>query len=241
MCELGTNRELFGGRNAQQPVTTKSVESGGIESGDNLESFTFTKVQSGKLEEYGFPSDGMAPVASSSALYEPGPDLVHGICFGERHPGNSSTNEQIDHHQPTEQFARTGIGTETLELREGCSYLIDLSVAEQRHRMFRNGALGEFPESVQDNLLTVDGGYGDHLDGALSGGADQVPKDVFPVVSGCVRGVNNQHAAWRTQLGEEGGERVTQCFLKGQDKPWKLAEIDAQGLDPVGLLSRPER
>ena len=239
VCERGTNRELIFGRSAQQSVTTKSIESGRIESVDDLKSFAFTEVEPGKLEEYRFPRDGVPLVASSLTPDEPGPHFVHCICFDERHAGNLSTNEQIDHHQPTEQFTGSGIGTETLELRKGGSYLVDLGVAEQAHKMVRNGILGEFPESVQDNLLAVDGSNGHHLDGALSGSAEQVPKDVVLVLGGSVRGVDDQHATWRTQLGEESGERVAYCRLKLQDKRWELAEIHAQDLESVGLLLGP--
>ena len=102
--------------------------------------------------------------------------------------------------------------------------------------MLRYTAVEALSESVEHDLLAVDGGHGDHFDGALPSGTNQAAKRVEPVSGGGVRPVNDQNALRCTQFGQKRRERVAQRCLEFDRKLWDLAQIDAQG-----LVSRPNR
>ena len=146
-----------------------------------------------------------------------------------------SANEQIRHDKPAEKIARPRIGIEAFQLRKSLDYFVYLRVAQWRHEMLRNPAVEPLAESVEHDLLAVDGGHGNHFDGTLPSGTNQAAKRVVPVFGDRVRPVNDKNALRCTQFAQKRRERLAQRCIEFDRKPWDLAQVDAQDLRAVRI------
>ena len=233
--ELGTDLERRFRRSSQQSIATQPGEGGGIDSADDIKTFAVAKLQLGESQKCRLSRVREPPVRHLAPPNEPGPHLVHCVGVSQRSTGNLPANEQIHHDKPAEEFSRPRIGIEVFQLRKRSDYVVDLRVAQRRHDMFRNTAVEALVESVEHDLLAVDGGHGDHFDGALPSGADQVAKRVEPVFGGGVRPVNDEKALRRTQFAQGRRERTAQRRLELDRELRDLAQVDAQGLQAVRI------
>ena len=233
--ELGTDLERSFRRSSQQSVAPQAVEGGGIDAADDIKTFAIVKLQFGKSQKCCLPRIRESPVRHLAPPNEPRPHLVHCICVSKRSAGNLSANEQVHHDKPAEEFARPRIGIEAFQLRKRPNYVVDLQVVQWRHDMLRYTAVEALSESVEHDLLAVDGGHGDHFDGAFPSGTHQAAKRVEPVSGGGVRPVNDQNALRCTQFGQKRRERAVQPCLEIDGELRDLAQVDAQGLQAVRI------
>ena len=128
--KLGTDHERIVTRCSQQPVVTQSSEGGGIEPADDIKPFAAAERASGQFEEHQLPRIWRPPVRHLAPTNEPGPHFSHRICIVQWDAGEMASNEQVNHYEPTQEFARPRVGIEVAQLREGLDNFVYFSVGQ---------------------------------------------------------------------------------------------------------------
>ena len=233
MREFGTDLERSFRRSSHQSVAPQAVESSGIDPADASRRS---------------PSSSSTSASRRSAI--------------SAHPGNPGPTSRAAERAPTtprslrpasvsgvpETCPRTSKSTTTSRRRSSR----DLGLALRRSNSENVPTMSSISESSSGdttcsatppwkhslrvsntNLLAVDGGHGDHFDGAFPSGIHQAAKRVEPVFGGGVRPVNDQNALRCTQFGQKRRERAVQPCLENDGELSGLAQVDAQGLQAV--------
>ena len=136
----------------------------------DTDALALVKLQFGESQERRLARVRVPFVRHFTPPNQPGPHLIHCICVSQWSAGNLPANEQTHHHEPPEEFARTRIDAETLQLRKGANQLVYLRVAKWRHYILRDTGGEELADGVENNLRGFDGCHGDHFDAACFGG-----------------------------------------------------------------------
>ena len=213
----------------------QSSEGGGIEPADDIKPFAAAERSRGQFEEHQLPRIWRPPVRHLAPTNEPGPHFSHRICIVQWDAGEMASNEQVNHYEPTQEFARPRVGIEVAQLREGLDNFVYFRVGQRGHGILRDTGAETVGESVAYELFAVDGGDGDHLHVAFLSSVNQVAERVVHAFGDGVRTVNDEQALWCTQSTEQCRERAAQHGLELNRQLGNLPQVNAQRLHGVGI------